>query len=61
MLTPIFENGRKIYIDLMGNKYQYDLNNPSDKLTYSTDIAAQMRDKISITPTRNKNGGGIYE
>lgn len=61
MLTPIWINGQKIYQDASDNKYQYDLTNPLDKLSYSTDISAQMRDKTSITGTRDPNGGGIYE
>lgn len=61
MLTPIFENGKKIYQDNAGNKYQYDLTNSMDKLSYSTDLSAQIRDKTSTTATRNPNGGGIYE
>lgn len=61
MLKPILINGRKLYEDNFGNKYQYDLSNPMDQLSYSTDAAAQIRDAQSITPTRNPNGGGIYE
>ncbi|HHV6921438.1 TPA: hypothetical protein ACUMYS_001688, partial [Haemophilus influenzae] len=61
MLIPIFENGKKIHQDSSGNKYQYDLTNSMDQFSYSTDLSAQMRDKSSITTTRNPNGGGIYE
>lgn len=61
MLTLKFENNRRVYTDLMGNRYQYDLNNPNDKLAYEIDLFAQMRDKMSLNPTRDKNGGGIYE
>ncbi|MFZ7223278.1 hypothetical protein [Avibacterium avium] len=61
MLTQILENGEIRYKDSSGNKYQYDLTNPADKLRYSVDLSAQMRDKTSITATRNVNGGGIYE
>lgn len=52
MLTIKLENGKKFYTDAVGNKYQYDLTNPSDKLNYSIDLAAQLREKV---------GGGIYE
>lgn len=31
MLIPIFENGKKIYQDSSGNKYQYDLTNSMDQ------------------------------
>lgn len=54
-------NGQKMYQDNFGNKYQYDLTNSLEKLSYSTDISAQMRDSLSTTSTRNLNGGGIYE
>lgn len=36
MLIPIFENGKKIYQDSSGNKYQYDLTNSMDQFSYST-------------------------
>lgn len=61
MLTPIFINGQKLYQDSFGNKYQYDLSNPIDQMSYSTDLDAQQRDQLSTTPTRDSNGGGIYE
>ncbi|MCW9714761.1 MULTISPECIES: hypothetical protein [Avibacterium] len=61
MLIPILENGTTLYKDSFGNKYQYDLTKPTDKLSYDTDLSAQMRDKMSVIPTRNSNGGGIYE
>ena len=61
ILEPIFENGRRCYRDSFGNSYQYDLNNPIDKLNYEMDIDAQMRDKLSTNPTRQKIGGGIYD
>lgn len=61
MFTLIFENGQKMYQDNFGNKYQYDLTNSLEKLSYYTDISAQMRDSLSTTSTRNLNGGGIYE
>ncbi|MDK9431363.1 hypothetical protein QP016_11605 [Gallibacterium anatis] len=61
MLIPILENGITLYKDSFGNQYQYDLTKPADKSSYDTDLSAQMRDKMSVTPTRNPNGGGIYE
>lgn len=57
MLIPIFENGKKIHQDSSGNKYQYDLTNSMDQFSYSTDLRAQMRDKSSITTTRNPKEG----
>ncbi|MEE3607917.1 MULTISPECIES: hypothetical protein [Avibacterium] len=51
-----------VYKGLSGNYYQYDLNNPSDRLSYQNDLAAQMRDKLSINTWREtEKGGGIYE
>ena len=50
-----------------GTKYQYDLSDPSDKLDYSIDLDAQMRDSLSVDPSRTLDqglgqyGGGIYD
>ena len=60
MLTVIFENGKQFYKDAQGNKYQYDLSNSMDRTSYSVDITAQMRDKLSVK-VRDPQGGGIYE
>ena len=54
------------YESSFGNNYQYDLNNPSDKVEYGVDPAAQLRDSIDVNPTRElesgigENGGGVY-
>ncbi|QNS15956.1 hypothetical protein ICJ55_04295 [Mannheimia bovis] len=61
MLIMKFENGKWFYTDNIGNKYQYDLTDPSDQLSYKIDVDAQMRDQLSLNLTRDKNGGGIYE
>lgn len=61
MLIMKFENGKRFYADSIGNKYQYDLTDPSDQLSYKIDVDAQMRDQLSLNLTRDKNGGGIYE
>lgn len=61
MLILQIENGKRFYTDMVGNKYQYDLTDLNDQLSYKMDLDAQMRDQLSINPTRNKNGGGIYE
>ncbi len=61
MLIPIFVNGQRRYQDNRGNQYKYDLSQPMDQISYSTDIDAQMRDQKLANPTRNPNGGGIYE
>lgn len=50
-----------------GNKYQYDLSKPMDRIGYDTDPSAQIRDKLNVNPTRSldfnmgQNGGGIYD
>ena len=49
-----------------GTGYQYDLNNPSDSIRYSTDLDAQRRDQMNLNTRRNLDrragqyGGGIY-
>lgn len=46
-----------------GSRYQYDMSNPSDRLRYSTDTAAQRRDQMA-GPDRDRDqargqyGGG---
>ena len=59
MLAIKLENSKKFYTDVVGNKYQYDLTNPSDKLNYSIDLVAQLRDKFSLNMMRDKNGGNM--
>ncbi len=55
------------YTGSSGLKYQYDLSNPADRNRYSTDLNAQMRDKMSIEPSRTMDrglgqfGGGVYD
>lgn len=55
------------YESTMGNKYQYDLSDPVDKMDYSVDLDAQMRDKMNINPSRELDkglgeiGGGIFD
>ncbi|MDD2740652.1 MAG: hypothetical protein PHV02_00125 [Rhodocyclaceae bacterium] len=49
-----------------GAKYQYDLNNPGDRIRYEVDPAAQLRDQIAVDPRRDidksigQQGGGYY-
>lgn len=33
-----------------GQRYQYDLSRPMDQLRYETDIQAQMRDELNVSP-----------
>ena len=54
------------YQSSRNNNYQYDLNNDSDRLRYSIDTEAQMRDRTNYNPSvqmdRNNGeyGGGYY-
>ena len=53
------------YNSTTGNNYKYDLNKPSDRVLYSTDIKAQIMDGINPDPTigidrsLGQHGGGI--
>jgi hypothetical protein len=50
-----------------GSIYQYDMNNPSDRNSYSTDLNAQRRDQMSLDSGKSLDkgmgqyGGGIYD
>jgi len=54
------------YESSLGNKYQYDLSKPTDRIQYGVDPAAQLRDSIDVNPTREieqgigQYGGGAY-
>ncbi|MBA5249610.1 MAG: hypothetical protein FE834_08825 [Gammaproteobacteria bacterium] len=60
-------NSNSSYESSFGNKYQYDMSDPSDRIDYSFDFDAQMRDRLSVEPTRNLDRGlgeygrGIYD
>ena len=51
------------YESYTGNLYKYDLSKPADRNLYSTDFAAQNRDRISIQRKMDEDrgyyGGGI--
>ena len=55
------------YESSTGTKYQYDTSSPSDNVEYGVDVDAQMRDEISVNPSRGLDrsmgqyGGGIYD
>ena len=63
---PYKENGEPNYRyeSGTGTKYQYDLSNPMDRIDYSLDTAAQMRDRVNPDPRietdrqRGEVGGG---
>ena len=49
-----------------GSSYQYDLNNGSDRNSYSIDLDAQRRDQMNLNSgnlddLRGQQGGGIYD
>lgn len=55
----------KNYEGPSGTRYQYDLNDPGDKIEYSVDLDAQRRDQMNVNPGRTLDrsmgqyGGGI--
>lgn len=59
-------NNNSGYTSSSGTQYQYDLNNSSDNLRYSTDLDAQRRDQMNLNNNRRQDrgtgqyGGGIY-
>lgn len=59
-------NSSSGYQGSSGSSYEYDLNNPSDRNSYSTDLDAQRRDSQSLDTGRTLDrglgqyGGGIY-
>ena len=64
---PSYDSGSNSgYQSNSGASYQYDLNKPTDKNRYSTDLDAQRRDQMNVDPRtdmdRNsgQRGGGIY-
>lgn len=50
-----------------GTRYEYDLNDPSERMDYGYDQEAQRRDQMSANPSRQLDqetgqfGGGIYD
>ena len=50
-----------------GSSYQYDMNNGSDRNSYSIDLDAQRRDQMNngvdrdMDQSRGQYGGGIYD
>jgi hypothetical protein len=53
------------YTSSTGSTYEYDLSNPSDRVQYGADPAAQLRDRIDVNPQRRieqntgQYGGGV--
>ncbi len=59
-------DSKRGYESSFGNKYEYDLSNPSDRIRYEIDPAAQLMDSIDVNPTRElerglgQYGAGVY-
>ena len=57
-------NQERKYVSYTGQKYKYDLSNPGDRVMYSVDPAAQIRDSINPMVDIDRNlgqyGGGSY-
>ena len=59
------DNSIRGYESSFGNKYEYDLSRPGDRLRYEVDPGAQLRDSIDVNPTRDlernlgQYGGGV--
>ncbi len=51
------DDDNKKYESSFGNKYQYDLSNPSDRIKYEIDPAAQLRDRLDVNPARKLDRG----
>ncbi len=58
-------NDGDTYESSSGNKYKYDLSDPSDRNSYSTDVGAQIDDSVdpsvSIDRSMGEYGGGIID
>jgi len=63
---PFNSNTPSTYKSSFGNKYQYDLSNPLDRVRYNSDPGAQLRDRVTPNPYKDiesntlQQGGGIY-
>lgn len=59
-------NDNSYYQGSSGTRYQYDMNNPTDRNRYSTDLDAQRRDQMNLDPRQSldrglgQRGGGIF-
>ena len=53
------------YKSSTGNKYKYDLSKPMDRVKYSVDVKAQLKDSISPNVELDRGlgqyGGGIKD
>ena len=64
---PYDRDQEKGYESSLGNRYEYDLSDPSDKIMYEVDPDAQLRDSIDVNPERDlerglgEYGGGVLD
>lgn len=55
------------YESSLGNRYEYDLSDPGDRIMYDVDPGAQLRDSIDVNPERElergigEYGGGVID
>jgi len=55
------------YESSFGNRYEYDLSKPGDRIRYEVDPAAQIRDSVDVNPVREveqsigQHGGGVLK
>jgi hypothetical protein len=67
LLTASSSYAKSYYVTPTGTKYQYNLNNPSDRISYEVDPVAKLRDRTTPNPLRNIDrnlgvrGGGIIQ
>jgi len=58
-------DGSQIYESSLGNKYKYDLSDPSDRVEYSVDVSAQLSDSVNpsvgLDRSLGEYGGGIID
>lgn len=58
---------KKGYESSFGNRYEYDLSDPSDRVLYEADPSAKLRDRYDVNPVRNlernvgEYGGGVLD
>ena len=65
--SPYDRDQDKGYESSFGNRYEYDLSDPSDRVMYEVDPSAQLRDSIDVNPIRDversvgEYGGGVLD
>jgi hypothetical protein len=65
--SPYDRDQKEGYESSFGNRYEYDLSDPSDRVMYEVDPNAQIRDSIDVNPVRDversigEYGGGVLD